>query len=145
VFLMNFFHRYREYRNKREAEHEAWAARMKERAEKLARGEEVGPAEPDPTEEQEVGCFGLLKFLAVLAIIVLLSGKFFTDSYTWNYQANIKKYWPTNQTLWTEKSLRKFDGTAHEEAAILLAIDGDVYDVSKNRRVYGPGGSYHAL
>ena len=24
-------------------------------------------------------------------------------------------------------------------------IDGDVYDVSSNRRVYGPGGSYHIM
>lgn len=136
---------YREYREKREAEHNAWAVRMKEREEKIARGEDVGPAEPDPTEEQEIGCLGFSKFLLTVLIVFCLAGKFFTDSYTWNYQVNLAQFWPSNQTLYTEKSLANFDGTVRPDAPILLGIDGDVYDVSANRRVYGPGGSYHVF
>lgn len=26
-----------------------------------------------------------------------------------------------------------------------VKIDGDIYDVSSNRRTYGPGGSYHSM
>jgi hypothetical protein len=37
--------RYKEYRDKREAEHQAWVERMKEREEKIKKGEEVGPPE----------------------------------------------------------------------------------------------------
>ena len=50
---------------------------------KLARGEEVGPEEPDPLEEPEVGCLGLLKFLVISLVVVVLAGKFFTGSYLW--------------------------------------------------------------
>lgn len=49
----------------------------------MARGEEVGPEEPDPTEEPEVGCLGLLKFLFISFVVVVLAGKFFTGSYLW--------------------------------------------------------------
>jgi hypothetical protein len=72
--------------------------RQKEREEKIKRGEPVGPPEADPTEEQEVGLVGLLKLLATLLVFGLLAGKFFTGSYTWNYEANIKRFWPVRKT-----------------------------------------------
>ncbi|TFK56035.1 cytochrome b5 [Heliocybe sulcata] len=139
--------RYKEYRNKMEAEHNAWAQRKKEREEKLARGEKVGPEEPDPTVEEEVGCLGLLKFIAYLIIFLMLAGKFFTDSFLWEYEgkwARLKTYIPTNQRLFSEGLLTQFDGTDSEKP-VYLAIDGDVYDVSENRRTYGPGGPYHFM
>lgn len=77
---------YTEYRKKREKEHEAWVQRQKERAEKLARGEEVGPEEPDPTEEPEVGLLGLLKFILYCAVFIILAGKFFTGSFLWEQE-----------------------------------------------------------
>ena len=61
---------YAQFKERRKAEHEAWLKRKQEREEKLARGEEVGPEEPDPTEEPEVGCLGLLKFLFVVFVFV---------------------------------------------------------------------------
>lgn len=71
---------------------------MKDREEKIKRGEPVGPAEPDPREETEVGVGGLLKFLVTLIIFALLAGKFFTGSYVWNYDGNlnIKNLWPVS-------------------------------------------------
>ena len=74
---------YAQYRAEREKAHEEWLKRKKEREEKLARGEEVGPEEPDPTEEVEVGCMGLLKFILYATLFVLLAGKFFTGSFLW--------------------------------------------------------------
>jgi predicted heme/steroid binding protein len=38
--------------------------------------------------------------------------------------------------------LAQFDGT-DESKPIYLAINGTIFDVSANRRTYGPGGSYH--
>ncbi|EPQ59511.1 cytochrome b5 [Gloeophyllum trabeum ATCC 11539] len=138
---------YKAYRTKQEQEHKAWLQRKKEREEKLARGEKVGPEERDPTAEQEVGCLGLLKFTAYLVIFLMLAGKFFTDSFLWEYEgkwARLKTYIPTNQRLFSERLLAQFDGTDPEKP-VYLAIDGDVYDVSDNRRTYGPGGPYHFM
>lgn len=89
--------RYAEYRKEREASHQAWLERKKERDEKLARGEEVGPEEPDPTAEREIGAWGIIKALLVLVAIALLAGKFFTDSYLWEYKGKwvkLKTYLP---------------------------------------------------
>jgi hypothetical protein len=77
--------------------HDAWAERQKEREAKIARGEEVGPPEPDPTAEEEVGLLGLLKFFLYTFVFILLAGKFFTNSFTWGYEGkwtNIRTYLP---------------------------------------------------
>lgn len=82
------------------AEHDAWAERQKVRAEKIAKGEEVGPEEPDPTAEPEVGCLGLLKFLFYTLIVLVLAGKFLTGSYLWEHELpNFKTLIPVRVTL----------------------------------------------
>jgi hypothetical protein len=89
--------RYAEYREHREGLHKAWLERKKEREEKMARGEEVGPEEPDPTAEREIGVWGVVKGLIILVVAILLAGKFFTDSYLWEYQGKwvkLKTYLP---------------------------------------------------
>jgi predicted heme/steroid binding protein len=139
---------YHEYKLKKEKQHEAWLQRKKEREEKLARGEKVGPEERDPTAEEEVGFLGLLKFIVYLLLIVVLAGKFFTGSFLWEYDgkwARLKTYWPEpSGRLFSESFLATFDGTDGNKP-IYIAIDEDVYDVSSNRRTYGPGGPYHSM
>lgn len=44
----------------------------------------------------------------------------------------------------TPDELKAFDGSDAEKP-IYLAINGSVYDVSANRRTYGPGGSYNVF
>ncbi|OQV20682.1 putative Neuferricin [Hypsibius exemplaris] len=44
-------------------------------------------------------------------------------------------------TIWAKEELAKFTGV-DEKLPVLLAYMGKVYDVSKGRRHYGPGGSY---
>ncbi|KAF8639745.1 hypothetical protein AX17_001007 [Amanita inopinata Kibby_2008] len=137
---------YREYVEKQEALHAAWLEKKRERDERIARGEKVGPLEPDPTAQKEVGLLGLLKFFLYLVIIIALAGKFITGSFTWEYQSKwiqLKTYWPTGQRLFTEGFLAEFDGTTPGKP-IYLAIDGDVYDVTGGT-AYQPGGSYHIL
>lgn len=41
----------------------------------------------------------------------------------------------------TVKELREFDGT-QPDGRILMAVNGTVYDVTKGKRFYGPGGPY---
>lgn len=89
--------RYTRYREKQKEEHEAWLKRRKEREEKIAKGESVGPEERDPTAEEEVGLLGLLKFIVYVLVFSALAGKFFTGSFVWNFEDNlpsIKQFWP---------------------------------------------------
>ena len=78
--------------------------------------------------------------------------KFFTGS--WTAGVDAEPYWRKVESLWVEPDNRAwreytplqlafYDGDPERE--VLLAIDGDVYDVSKNRRVYGKGGSYNMM
>ncbi|KAH8404927.1 hypothetical protein KR222_010674 [Zaprionus bogoriensis] len=41
----------------------------------------------------------------------------------------------------TIKELRPFDGT-QPDGRVLVAVNGNVYDVTKGKRFYGPGGPY---
>jgi hypothetical protein len=89
--------RYKEYRHEQEKKHEEWLARKRERDEGLARGEDVGPEEPDPTAEVEVGLWGLVKFLLSTIVVIMLAGKFVTGSYLWEYDGKwvqAKTYFP---------------------------------------------------
>ncbi|KAG1773824.1 cytochrome b5-like heme/steroid binding domain-containing protein [Suillus occidentalis] len=139
---------HKQYREKQEQEHQAWLRRNHEREEKLARGEEVGPAEVDPTAEQEVGVLGLLKFIVYSLLVIVIAGKFFTGSFLWEYDgkwARLKTYWPEHSgRLFSETYLATFDGRDPAKP-LYLAVDGDVFDVSSNSRTYGPGGPYHHM
>ncbi|KAF8914145.1 cytochrome b5-like heme/steroid binding domain-containing protein [Gymnopilus junonius] len=134
---------YKEYRAKQDTLHAAWLEKKKARDEKIAKGEKVEPLEPDPTAPEEVTLKGLFKFIVISLICIALAGKFFAGSYTWDYQSKwlrLKTYWPTNQRLFSERALADFNG--ENGKPLYLAIDGDVYDVSKGK-AYQPGGSYH--
>ncbi|KAF9224348.1 cytochrome b5 [Gyrodon lividus] len=139
---------YKEYKDQQQQQHQDWLQRKKEREDKIAQGEKVGPEERDPTAEEEVGLLGLLKFIVYLLLIIALAGKFFTGSFSWEYDgkwARLKTYWPESSgRLFSESYLLTFDGTDLDKP-LYLAIDGDVYDVSSNRGTYGPGGSYHTM
>ncbi|KAH7916143.1 cytochrome b5-like heme/steroid binding domain-containing protein [Hygrophoropsis aurantiaca] len=138
---------YQSYKEQQEKDHQAWVKKKEERDTKISRGEKVGPLERDPTAQEEVGLLGLLKFIVYTLIIIALAGKFFTGHYLWEYDGKwvqLKTYWPSGDRLFSEGFLAQFDG-ADEDKPIYLAIDHVVYDVSSNRRTYGPGGSYHHM
>ncbi|KAH8925530.1 cytochrome b5 [Atractiella rhizophila] len=49
---------------------------------------------------------------------------------------------PKKLKYFSERQLKRFNGD-DPTLPIYLALDGEVYDVSANRRTYGPGGSYN--
>lgn len=134
---------YKAYRDEQAKLHAAWREREDARLAAIARGDPNPPrAERDPTAQREIGLLGLLKFFACVVVAVLLAGKFVTGEWGWGLrQADVSRWWPSQQRLFSESLLARFDGK-YEENPVYIAIDGDVYDVSSNRRVYGPGGSY---
>ncbi|XP_022229520.1 membrane-associated progesterone receptor component 1 isoform X2 [Drosophila obscura] len=82
--------------------------------------------------------------LALLAVIVFLLYKIVRDR-TEVPSSSVQK--PTVPELpkirrdLTVKELRQFDGN-QLDGRVLVAVNGNVYDVSKGKRFYGPGGPY---
>ncbi|NP_001131467.1 Membrane-associated progesterone-binding protein 4 isoform 2 [Zea mays] len=70
------------------------------------------------------------RFLLVLALLVALLAVVF------------QLYRLRKPRLWTVEELSLYNGT-DEGLPILLAILGSVFDVTKGRSHYGPGGGYH--
>ena len=103
IFFSFLVVRYKEYRHEQEKKHDEWLARKRERDERLARGEDVGPEEPDPTAEVEIGLWGLVKFLLGVIVVIMLTGKFVTGSSLWEYDGKwvqAKTYFPVRSTLY---------------------------------------------
>lgn len=46
--------------------------------------------------------------------------------------------------IFNQETLKKYDGT-DPSLPIYLALDGEVYDISRGRKLYGAGGEYHYL
>lgn len=60
----------------------------------------MGPEERDPTEEPEVGCLGILKFIVYTLVFVVLAGKFFTGSFLWEQELpSLSQLFPVSQHL----------------------------------------------
>lgn len=83
--------------------------------------------------------------LASTGLSYLVSGG---DSFFWglknkpNYlQVNWWKAQFTGPAYYTLDQLKAFDGS-DESKPVYLAVNGTIYDVSKGRHMYGPGGSY---
>ncbi|KAJ3777457.1 cytochrome b5-like heme/steroid binding domain-containing protein [Lentinula raphanica] len=97
-------------------------------------------------DKWHIGLIKVLKLILYLIIFGALAGKFLTGSYLWEYEGKwirLRTYFPPPQRLFTENELARYDGTDPSKP-IYLAIDGDVYDVTKGS-AYRPGGPYHVL
>ena len=87
--------------------HAEWLKMKKERDDKIARGEEVGPLESDPTAVQEVGLLGLLKFVLYTVLVFSLAGKFITGSFVWGHESKwlqLKTYLPVQTNPFSPKT-----------------------------------------
>ncbi|RYP80807.1 hypothetical protein DL769_002277 [Monosporascus sp. CRB-8-3] len=108
---------------------------------------------PRERVEDEDGYSPWLDVLRVLTFLVvascglsyLVSGG---ESFTWGLRHPPKylsaQWWRTQLSgpvYMTLEELAEFDGR-NESKPLYLAINGTIYDVSSNRRIYGPGGGY---
>ncbi|KAJ2613918.1 hypothetical protein H4S08_001962 [Coemansia sp. RSA 1365] len=82
--------------------------------------------------------------LTLVALSICLSF-LITETAFWGHKnkwTNWRNYIPRKQRVFTQLELLQYDGTSPEQP-ILLAIEGDVYDVTLGSGFYGPGSSYH--
>ncbi|KAI8575024.1 hypothetical protein K450DRAFT_263724 [Umbelopsis ramanniana AG] len=109
--------------------------------------------EPVPTERsvsseppKSGGLFMLAFNILTWGIVLFFVSSFLiTDSWTWGYRGkwvNVNTWIPKKQIQLTEQELAKYDGT-NPSLPVYIAIDGDVFDVTKGKGWYTPGGSYH--
>jgi predicted heme/steroid binding protein len=109
---------------------------------------------PDQVEDQSSR---VISILDILRVTITLIGVSFALSYymtsgaslLWNYQpwftdpSQVAHWWQGPLHL-TPDQLQLFNGTDPKKP-IYLAINGTIFDVSKGRHTYGPGGSYEVF
>jgi hypothetical protein len=87
-------------------------------------------------------------FLPLLSHFLTQSWTFGTEPYLRPYVRMIHKspYNPLGKSMkeFTPQELARYDGTSATRP-VYVAVDGEVYDVSANRRIYGKGGSYNMM
>ncbi|KAK0553282.1 hypothetical protein OC845_001282 [Tilletia horrida] len=117
----------------------------KQRKERIAKG--LDPDVEEKVEEAGPAVIDLGLFFKRLFIGILLwaaAGFFITGSPIWGYRGKwirMRTYFPPPPRSFTPAELQLYSGRAPDRP-IYLAVMGDVYDVSSNPRIYGPGGSY---
>ncbi|WWC67280.1 uncharacterized protein I206_101188 [Kwoniella pini CBS 10737] len=94
-------------------------------------------------------------YIPIIIFIPLLSS-FLTQTYTFGlsqyYLPPLRRFWnetPLNplrptMKIFTPQELSFYDGI-YQDRPVYLAIDGTVFDVTANRRIYGKGGSYNMM
>ncbi|CAE6500988.1 unnamed protein product [Rhizoctonia solani] len=134
---------YQKHREEEAKRAEEKAERKRLRAETIARGEDPGP----DRDSENWSLWDVVKTVLVIVGLIALTGQLVTGSLVWGAKGrvvDVKSWWPTQKTMFSEAQLAKFDGS-DPLRPVYIAIDGDVYDVSEGRRIYGPGGSYHTF
>ncbi|KAH8303745.1 hypothetical protein KR018_011930, partial [Drosophila ironensis] len=82
--------------------------------------------------------------VALLAIICFLVYKIVRDRTevpSATFPKDTEAQLPKLRRDFTVKELRQFDGN-QSDGRVLIAVNGNIYDVSKGKRFYGPGGPY---
>ncbi|XP_030768161.1 membrane-associated progesterone receptor component 1-like [Sitophilus oryzae] len=83
--------------------------------------------------------------LALLGLIVFLVYRIIKSRQEEQRSEPVEKPLPKlKKRDFTIQELKKFDGT-DEEGRVLIAVNGVVYDVTKGKAFYGPGGPYSAF
>jgi len=131
----------------------AFLTSQSRRAEHLAR---VEADRVRRSQARSTSFFSRIQTVILLLAFLPLLSQFLTSTYTFNTSPyvlpRIKRIWKTSplnvwqkeMIVFTPVQLARYDGS-DPELPVYLGIDGSVYDVSRNRRVYGKGGSYNMM
>ncbi|RDL35446.1 putative membrane steroid-binding protein 2 [Venustampulla echinocandica] len=99
-------------------------------------------------DNERISKLDILRSLVFVLLVSSAVSYFVTrESFVWNVERPVWsrpeaiKAWIQGPKQYTEDALAAYDGT-DPDLPILLALNGTVYDVSKGRRHYGPGGGY---
>ncbi|WVQ72283.1 hypothetical protein IAR50_001833 [Cryptococcus sp. DSM 104548] len=106
-------------------------------------------------QTEETSTTGMLGRMLMVILFLPLLSSFTTQSYTFNlspyFVPQLEQFWaesPLNpwkleMREFTPLQLAMYDGSP--DRPVYLAVDGVVFDVSSNRRIYGKGGSYNMM
>ncbi|KAJ2163632.1 hypothetical protein GGH15_004363 [Coemansia sp. RSA 562] len=87
----------------------------------------------------------VIRIAATLIGLNICLSYLITETAFWGHKSkwtNWRNYIPRSQRVFTQQELAKYDGS-NAELPILLAIEGDVYDVTLGRGFYGLGTTYN--
>lgn len=114
--------------------------------------DKIVPEQPGMEAEPEVGFLASVineiiyspLNLVLVAIITILVYKIFRSRQQPAAAPPPEPELPRLRKDFTVAELRAFDGT-QPDGRVLVAVNGTVYDVTKGKRFYGPGGPYAAF
>ncbi|KAG0144148.1 hypothetical protein CROQUDRAFT_65321 [Cronartium quercuum f. sp. fusiforme G11] len=89
---------------------------------------------------------GTLKYSVLAFLLSLALSRMIMEHWFWGYDGKyvqLNYYFPGPETVFTLEKLAEYDGVKDPSKPLLLAIDGNVYNMDKNKAIYGPGGTYH--
>ncbi|KAJ9104550.1 hypothetical protein QFC21_002047 [Naganishia friedmannii] len=124
--------------------HQRWKEEEVERKARKARGEK--PLRKISPKKQWTP-WRIFKWFLILIAGIMALGNFLVKSPFWGFEDQIVKTYRslvTPQKAFTPAELSAFDGQDASKP-VYLGIDGDVYDVTASRRIYGPLGPYHVM
>lgn len=137
-------------------EHQAKMAALAEnkRAQTVARRRRSSSASARPHVPRESGALSYSTIAIALLFLPLLSA-FLTQTWTFGSEPYLRPYVrmvqespynPLGRTMitLTPGELSRYDGSS-DNRPVYVAIDGEVYDVTASRRIYGKGGSYNMM
>ncbi|KAL4977013.1 cytochrome b5-like heme/steroid binding domain-containing protein [Aspergillus desertorum] len=94
-----------------------------------------------------ISVLDILRVILTLALVSCGLSYYLTETVTWGYNPwftnwpQLVRYVKGPITL-TPSELSLYDGT-NPDRPIYVAVNGTIFDVSANPRMYGPGGGYH--
>ncbi|KAJ5998070.1 hypothetical protein N7499_005550 [Penicillium canescens] len=110
------------------------------------------PQRRRPSDNDEDHGISLLDMIRVIVTLIVAScGLSYymtsTESMLWGYRPwftrwPVVKQWVNGPVNLTPAQLSLYNGT-DTTLPLYLAVNGTIYDVSENRMIYGPGGSYN--
>ncbi|KAL6237745.1 hypothetical protein BDW75DRAFT_60450 [Aspergillus navahoensis] len=104
-------------------------------------------SDAQPSNRSGISILDIFRVILTLAVVSCGLSYYLTETVTWGYKPwftnwpQLVRYVKGPITL-TPSELSLYDGT-NPDRPIYVAVNGTIFDVSANPRMYGPGGGYH--